>query len=272
MNAETSVYDLNIFGKKFAVEKSGGSLVVKKLVKKKEAKHPFPYQVSRQSDGLHVSESYPDAHRRTKSMATKVAQKVFAPENVLVGANLGAYLYGSAHPETVNAAARTPLGAIFHKDTQHLIGNLIPMYILGKMANKEGAGKVYGTYAASAIAAEAVKLADPVNAFGLRIPVETLGSSNAVMGLLGLNMVNSIKDKTWGKLALLSSYATAVLQTGSQENVGRINQLGHQIGLATGAIMEGVVLPAVHRIKDIINRHSPEVITGERIAAKSAIS
>lgn len=121
---------------------------------------------------------------------------------------------------------------LFHTDWQHLIGNMIPLYILGREAEKSSGGKtMLLNYLLSGMAGGASNIADNmINT----LPGEVVGASGAVMGLLGLSTVNALKGKSLGKFALLGSAAT-MFMTGIGMSPA-IDKVGHTVGFVTGAI------------------------------------
>lgn len=179
-----------------------------------------------------------NTERRIENLVGETVKKVFAPKWTwgLIGANAAAFALGQAIPELKELASSSPVGFAFHQDWSHFLGNMIPLLILGANAEKSSGGaKMALSYLLGGYAGSLANMAIPVKSpeFEITLPRESIGASGAVMGLLSLGMVNAFKEKTYGKLAALTTGATLILGLNSSP---QIDTLGHLVGFATGLV------------------------------------
>lgn len=178
----------------------------------------------------------------------------------LIAFHTAAFMASQFNPDLVRTIADSSTllhldSFLFHTDWQHLIGNMIPLYILGREAEKNVGGKgMLLTYLLSGLTGSSANIADNIISSatfpedGITLPVSIVGASGAVMGLLGLSTINALKEKSLGKFALLGTAATMLM---SGAGMGpAIDKLGHTAGFVAGAVSGLFQKPSPHQIQD----------------------
>lgn len=203
--------------------------------------------------------------QRLKNAATRVVRdavkEVITPDwtKGLIAFNTAAFMASQFNPDLVRSIADSSTllhldSFLFHTDWQHLINNMIPLYILGREAEKTVGGKtMLLTYLLSGMAGGTGNILDntvnpsQIKEYGVTLTREVVGASGAVMGLLGLSTINAFKEKSLGKFALLGTAAT-MLMTGV--GMGPIDKVGHTVGFVTGAVSGLFQKPMPNQIQE----------------------
>ncbi len=178
----------------------------------------------------------------------------------LIAFNTAAFLASQLNPDLVGTIADSSSflhlnSYLFHTDWQHLVGNMIPLYIFGREAEKRAGGKtMLLTYLLSGMAGGGANIIDnainplQIKDYGVTLPREIVGASGAVMGLMGLSAVNAFREKSFGKFALLGTAAT-MLTTGIGMGPA-IDKLGHTVGFITGTLSGLLQKPTPNQLQE----------------------
>lgn len=183
---------------------------------------------------------------RLKTFARNTVKEVFAPKWTwgLIGINTALFALAHFQPELVFQKAGvqfTPAAFLFHENLPHLAANMGALYLLGRdVENAFGGKKMALTYLLSGMLGTIPGITPHESkAFlGIKITTGTLGASGADMGLLGLSLVNAVKERSYGKAAALGTVASLALGVDLGPS---IDKLGHAVGFVSGLLGGGIL-------------------------------